>query len=284
MNIYTPPGCRTLDQVTARQQVRLGIQGYPGTGKTWAALTFPNPIVLNLNKGIGAHVGRKDVIEVPREKFKTPTEVKDNVIEWLQQVGPKLTNEQTLIFDSVTDFEVYYHLWFNANKLQLALGSGGKVNDFAEWNFKEKVFDELFNLFQGLACDVVMITHESDQPDKPAPGQAASYSGKIRPLFTGKVKDKICHTFTDWFRQGSCGLVPDDKITPELLSDWKMTKPEFQAMQKTFPDKTLYYWLTVGDDKFDGKASSLVSPPKYMPANFSSFQKYTRKINQTATV
>ena len=58
---YIPKGAVSLNTITVKPQIRLGLQGYSGTGKTWAALTFPNPIVLNLDRGLGAHTGRSDV-------------------------------------------------------------------------------------------------------------------------------------------------------------------------------------------------------------------------------
>src|ERR1017187_902817 len=97
--IYTPPNCTTLEKVT-KQQIRLGVQGYPGSGKTFAALTFPNPIVLNLDRGLGAHQGRSDVIEIPfyQKAFSGGKETcKDKLVEWLEREGPKLTDQQTLI-------------------------------------------------------------------------------------------------------------------------------------------------------------------------------------------
>ena len=267
MTPYIPPGCSTLAAMTSKQQIRLGIQGFPGVGKTWSALTFPKPVVVNLNKGLGVHIGREDVISVERSLFGKQHEVKDRLLDWLNEHGPRFSSEQTLILDSLTDLETYYHLWYECNKMQF-LTKTGKLDDFAEWSVKEKYFDELFNLFQGLSCDIVVITHETEQPDKQYPGQAITYSGKIRPLFTGKIKDKLTHTFTDWFRQGCCDKPSIDKITPDMLSSWKVSIDEMKAMLNTFPDKTLYYWQTQGDDKFDAKASSLVSPPKFMPANF----------------
>lgn len=41
--LYIPPGCTTLDKIED-SQIRVGIQGPPFSGKTTAALTFPNPV------------------------------------------------------------------------------------------------------------------------------------------------------------------------------------------------------------------------------------------------
>ena len=84
-NIYIPPSCRTLSEDTAKQQIRLGIQGFPGSGKDWSILGtpdgkqkgFPNPIVLNLDRGLGAHSQCTNIYEVPLYKMFKRTEQKD---------------------------------------------------------------------------------------------------------------------------------------------------------------------------------------------------------------
>lgn len=280
MNIYKPPGSVTLDQHTAKQQIRLGIQGCFNSGKTWSMLTFPNPIVANLDRGLKAHTGRADVVEMKmydRTVSGGPEKLKDYITRWLDNEAPKLTEEQTLCLDSCTALEISYHIWFKANEHNF-LTSQGKVNDFAEWNVKDKFFSEVFNQFKTLRCDVIMTCHEADQPDKAQPGQPAAYSGKIRPLMTGKIKDTMGKDFTDWFRQLCSEKPVDDKLTPEMLSNWKMTKAEFKEMLSTFPGTAFYYWQTTSDNIFDAKCGSLINPPKYLPANFGAMQKYMRPI------
>jgi hypothetical protein len=282
-NIYIPPNCTTLDKSISRQQIRLGIQGYPGTGKTWAALTFPNPIVLNLDRGLGAHTGRSDVVEIPfyKQQFSggTSVELKDKLVAWLYKEAIKLTAEQTLVFDGCTSLQNAYHLWFAANQHSF-LTKGGKVDDFAEWQVKKKYFGEIMELFKGLSCNVIFIAHEAARPDKPTTmGQPGEYSGKIRPLLTGAFGDEIVGYYTDWFRQHAADKPIDfAAIKPEALAAWKMTREEFKAMCDSFPRNTIYYFQTEADNLFDGKASSLVDFPRFIPANYESFNKYQRKI------
>lgn len=283
MSIYTPPGCATLDKSTTKQQIRLGIQGFPGTGKTWAALTFPNPIVLNLDRGLGAHQGRSDVIEIPFYDAKFSggkVSLKDRLVAWLEKEGTQLTDEQTLVFDSCSSLEVSYHAWFAANANNF-LTDKGKVNDFAEFQVKKKYFGELHELFKTFKCDIIFISHESERADKPTTiGQPGSYTGKIRPLLTGAYGDIIVRDYTDWFRQHASDKPKDySTITPESLNNWGMkTVDEFKAMCAEFPRNTIYHWQLEGDNIFDGKCSSLVNFPRFIPSNYKSFQKYQRKI------
>jgi hypothetical protein len=283
-DIYIPPNCSTLATNKQKQQIRLGIQGFPGTGKTWAALTFQNPIVLNLDRGIGAHQGRSDVIEIPFYKSEFSggkATLKDRLIQWLEREGPKLTANQTLIVDGLSSLEIAYHQWFAANQ-QNFITKGGKVDDFAEWQVKKKYFGEFCEMLKSFSCDVVLLAHEAERADKPSTvGQPGTYSGKIRPILTGAYGDIIVRDYTDWFRQHAADKPTDfSAIKPELLAAWGMkSTAEFKTMCDTFPRNTIYFWQLEGDDKFDGKASSLVNFPRFVPANSGSFAKYQRKIN-----
>lgn len=282
-DIYIPPNCRTLADPSAIQQIRVGIQGFPGVGKTWAALTFPNPIVLNLDRGLGAHQGRSDVLEIPFYEAKFSggkLELKDRLVAWLDREGPKLSNSQTLIFDSLSCLQTSYHLWFDANRMSF-LTKAGKVDEFAEFQVKNKYMGEIFdNLFKSFKCNIVLLCHESERADKPTTvGQPGEYTGKIRPLLTGAYGDTIVKDFTDWFRQHA-GEKPKDysALTPETLANWGLkTKEEFRAMCDSFPRNTIYYWETDSNNRSDGKAGSLVGFPKFIPANYQSFSKYMRK-------
>lgn len=280
--LYIPPNCTKLSAINSQPQIRLGVQGFPGTGKTWAALTFPNPIVLNLDRGLGAHQGREDVIEIPFYKPEfcgTRVQLKDKLIVWLDKEGFKLTENQTLIIDSLSALEIAYHLWFEDNKLNF-LTDAGQVNKFIEWQLKEKYFNEINAQFKSLRCSVVILAHEAERPDKPTTvGQPGMYTGKIRPVLTGKAGDIFVKDYTDWFRQHASDKPKDyNSIGDEQLAMWKMTKSEFRIMCDSFPRNTIYYWQLEGDDKFDGKASSLVNFPRYLPANYQSFLKYRRKV------
>lgn len=282
MSIYIPPNCNTLDTLSSPPQVRLGIQGFPGSGKTFASLSFKNPIVINLDRGLGAHEGRKDVIEIPfyKQSFSgQPHEAKDKLIQWLDKESKNITEEQTLVVDSCSAIEVAYHSWFEKNKLNVALGGSGKVNDFVEWQLKERYFGEIFATFKTLRCDVIWITHESERRDKSTTiGIPGEYTGKIRPLMTGKVADTMNKDFTDWFRQMSAEKPKDlNAVSDEVLKNWGMNKAEFKDMANSFPRDTIYFWQTSGDNTFDAKAGSMVNFPKFIPANYSSFQKYRRK-------
>lgn len=281
--LFIPQGCRPLSQIKEIPQIRLGLQGFGGTGKTWAALTFPNPIVANLDRGLGAHIGREDVIEIP---FYDTTYIKQNIdpnysggskkdvlLKWLETNGPKLKPHQTLIWDGNTSTQNSYHVWYEANKHKF-LTRDGKINEFAEWAEKTKFYSIFFDILKTLPCHVVLICHEVDKKEK-----TGSYVGKVRPLLTGQMGDELMTHFTDWFRQHVSSKPKDfNALTEDQLRMWKLNKDEFKAMCDTFKGESLYYWQSESDDIFDAKASSLVNAPRFMAANYSSYERFRRKL------
>ena len=285
-DIYIPPNCIPLSSDTSKQQIRLGIQGFGGTGKTWSALGtpdgkqlgFPNPLVINIDRGLSAHQGCSFIYELPFYKMAPRAEMKDVLISWLDREGSKLLENQTLVIDNLSSLGQIYHEWYTANEHKF-LSSGGKVNDFAEWQVKEKWFNQLHLLLHTLKRDVILLAHESERPDKSTtPGQPGNYTGKIRPLVSGKTGDSLVKEYTDWFRQHCRQKTTDPK--PETLAGFRMTKEEFINMQNTFEGDTYYFWQTKGDDIFDAKASSLVNPPTLIPATFAAFCKYRKQNKQ----
>ncbi len=220
-DIFIPEGCESLAQMAPEQQIRLGIQGYFNTGKTWAGLTFPNPMVLNLDKGLGAHSGRPDVHEIkmwkpsfvdaiiPRDGVNAPPNRRDAILVWLAKVGVKLTANQTLLFDGSTQLQNAFVAQYNLNP---RLTKAGKVDDFGLWNEKVDYFGQVCELFKSLSCHVVYVSHET--PDRNKEGEL---NGQVRPLLTGQFGDQIGSHFTDWFR----ALVVAKPTTDERLAKFK---------------------------------------------------------------
>ncbi len=276
-SIYKPKGSRSLAELKPdeMQQIRLGMQGFGGTGKTWAATTFPNMVCISMDRGLGAHTGRADILEVrlydPAISAQFGPTRKEALENWIAQEASKLTAEQTLVIDGSTGIQNAFIEWYSKNKVYT---KQGKEDDFAPWRIKVEFFSRLCESFKTLKCHVIYICHEVPAKDKDG-----GYSGKIRPLLTGQFGDEIMTHFTDWVRCHAADKPKDmGAISPENLAKWGMkTVGEFKAMCDTFPRNTIYYWQVESDDFFDGKCSSLVNFPRFMPANFATFKSYMRK-------
>ena len=282
-DIYIPPGCKTVKEL-GDSQIRLGLQGFPFTGKTYASLTFPNPIILSLDRKVSAHNAAALVVPmhdasfidsiVKRPGTQCPPQTKEAITTWLSKEGVKLHRDQTLIIDGSTAVEESYHTWFRYNEDTLALSKKGEYNKFIQWTLKKDYFGELFALFKMVPCNVIYIVHESEKSDKDGMS-----TGKIRPLMTGQVGDKMAGNFTDWFR---C-IVVNKPNTPEEIAKLKASHDVDDATLKEWiassdPSyKSIHLWQTQGDATCDCGSSSMQKLPKYILATYESFHKYKRK-------
>jgi hypothetical protein len=281
---YKPKGSIFLSE-SEDNQVRIGIQGAPFSGKTTAALTFPNPVILTYDRKISAHLHRNDVPLIPfydasfvdsvvkRAGTQAPPERKDALIKWLETEALKLSHEQTLLVDGCTGIETSFHLWYSYNETELALSKKGEFNKFVQWDLKKKYFMEVWNCFKTLKCDVVLICHEQDDRNKDG-----SYNGKIRPLLTGQAADMMGLNFTDWVRQ----IVISKPKTPEQVDkvcQWAgVDKATVTEWCKATSDLygSIHLWQTQGDDILDGGVSSLINSPKFILATYDTFAKYKK--------
>ena len=283
--IYTPPDSRTLDTIHSAQ-IRLGIQGPPGEGKTHAALTFPFPVVGNIDRGLGAHIGRSDIREIP---FYDPNWCKvqgitwkqgeavnrrDAIMKWCRKELFKFSTKQTFIMDASTGLEAAFDI--EQSKYPYYTKSG-EEDKFVFWREKVNWFQELFeDIFKSVPCNIIYICHE--QLERNSKGDL---TGKNNPLFTGQFKDKLVSHLTDHFRQHCIDKKSPDKIDEKILTLWGMkTREEFLEMQKQFIGNSVYCWQTEGDDIFSAKASSMKpGTPRFIPANYDAFMKWRKPIS-----
>lgn len=262
---YTPPNSRKCSDLKGGQ-VRIGLMGYPFTGKTWSALTFPNPVVLNLDNKLGAHSNREDVIVLPfsdgafcdqyskRVSASHPPNVRNAVKKWLQTEGLKLEADQTLVIDSWTMLQN----WFDIQETiepQYSV-STGKVDEFAAWASKKQFSRDICEYLKLIRCNYIIVTfHETDERDK----KSGKVTGKVRPLMEGSFKDQVSGHFTDWFRQHAI-----DKLKEPNKSDSEVIG-------------TSYLWQTQSDSIADCGTGSLINVPRMIQADYETFLKYRAK-------
>lgn len=283
--IYRPPGCPRLSDIPP-EQIRAGIQGPPFEGKTTASLTFPNPIILSIDRKVSAHTHRDDVIlipfhdvkfvnsVVPKDGINAPVNRKEALIKWLSTEGTKLSRQQTLILDGSTGIEEEYHIWYKFHEQELALSKTGQIDSFVEWNLKKKYFEELHLCLKSVPANVVYICHETADRDK-----KGELNGKVRPLLTGQSGDKLGGNLTDLFRAMAVSK-PRDKEQGDKLMKWAGidagTLAEWVASTPPIC-QTIYLWQTQADELCDCGTSSMLNAPKYVLAHYNSFLKYGKK-------
>lgn len=253
----------------------LGLQGEPGYGKTWSALTFPNPVVLDFDAGLVAH-GGKDIIVIPfydydfisslnngayLPKFKNRLPNRRDALLWfLETEGFKLTSEQTLILDSWTTIQAAFDTQI---EYEPKLTKDNKIDDYHPWQKKIDFSANLFSYLKALKCNVIITFHELKVRD-PKTGQLVD---KVAPLMQGQFVSRLKLYFPDFYR---C-IVEDDQV-----------KDPVSGRQKSV--KTHYFWQVRSDIQFQAKCS-LALPENIwkVEPNYSIFKKYARTKSNTRT-
>lgn len=280
--LYTPQGCKPLSEITVRPQIRLGVQGEPKVGKTYNALTFPNPVVCNFDRGLGAHAGRADVIEVPfydgafcdkiikRDGINAPPNKKDSFKKWITTEAMKLTSNQTLVIDGNTSLQAAYETQYNLNPP--ISSRTGKIDERAIWGDKITYFGEICDSIKALACDVIYIAHEI--PDRNDKGEL---NGSVRPLMSGQFGDQLASHFTDWFR-AHCITKPKDEMSANKLKTLLCCDDaHLKSLVAASKTDVMYLWQTMPDSMAKCASSTLrIDRPKFIVATYESMLKYAK--------
>ncbi len=221
-------------KATASQQ-RIALIGAPGSGKTTACLTFPNPFFIDFDHKLPSGVNcvpfwdPKFVDSIcSRTVAGAPPNRRDAIKKWLRENAHKFTAEQTLIIDSWTMMQ-------NSQEQQADLENSlaEKSNKYYRWDDKQKFSKTICELLEGCSCIVVVTFHETiERNDEGEP------TGKLRAVMDGGFRDQLLGHFTDVWRQLARPPVkgPDNRI---VVKDGI----------KQFHDG--YFWQLIGDDKVD---------------------------------
>lgn len=220
---YTPPNTTTLE-TKKFSQIRLGIQGYPKTGKTTSALTFPKPIVLDFDNNVDAAnavAAGKSLDEITLVPFYSPAFVdtlvpkrtfagaapnrRDALTKWLREHAFKLEPDQTLVLDSWT---MVQNAFDQQTGYEPAVSRTGAEDKFVFWKRKIEYAQELCEILKSINCHVVVTFHETiERDDEGRP------TGKLRPAMQGQFADQLAGNFTNWFRQQALSRHKDPNNT-----------------------------------------------------------------------
>jgi hypothetical protein len=260
-NLYLPPSVTSLkDQKLP--QLRVGIQGPAGSGKTVSAKTFPNPVFLNFDRGLTQFVGQDlnevkfwDEDFVAKELKCGPSKPgaranrKDALTKWLREHGLKMTEDQTQVWDSWTTIQDAFD---EEQALHPKITKEGKPDEFDFWAKKIDYSNELMTLMCSMKCNVVVTFHEVKVRDP----KTGVLMDKIEPLMQGKFVAKLKLYFTDFFRM--------------LTEETKNTKGQVTGCE--------YFWQVKSDNKFDAKSRLQFPADTFLvEPNYSIFTKYGYK-------
>ena len=195
--MYTPAEAKPSEI----PNIRIGIQGEPGSGKTTAALTFPNVTVLNfdnkLPQGTLAVPFWNDdfVWTLVPKKGNLPANTRDAFLEWLKKNYAKFEPGQTVVLDSWTMLQKAFD---QQSRLEPSFSKSGQEDKFAFWKHKLEYSCDVCSLLQKMRCMVVVTVH--DQRERDSEG---NLTGKFKPLQQGAFADMMAGFFTCWFGQHS---------------------------------------------------------------------------------
>lgn len=261
---YTPSNSYNLKDAKRSPHLFVGLIGESGSGKTHSALTFPNPVVLDLDNGLSAQRG-KDVIAIPihddtycKEILKAAFNKNSGVVNkrdavkvWIRDEAIKLEPEQTLIFDSWTMFQDHFD---RQTKLEPSFNDRGKENPFEFWARKIEFSRDIMIMLQGLRCNVVVTFHELKQRDE-ATGELLD---KIAPLMQGKFVARIPSYFDEFYR---CLVVPMKDRKGNIISI--EGKPMVQSRN--------FFWQIKQTGEFNAK-SRMSRVETLIPAHYNEIQ------------
>lgn len=265
--MYIPQNSHNLKD-TKFKQIRLGLLGESGTGKTFSALTFPNPVVADFDGNLVGHKG-KDIVVLPfhdhewvlaQPKGKA-TQVnagpnrRDALLTWMKTEAIKLEAEQTLILDSWSTIQDAFDI---QTEIEPAINSEGKVDTFAFWDRKLDFSRDILTACKSLKCHVVVTFHEFKIRD-PKTNQLMD---KIGPMMQGKFVTKLGLYFTDFFR---CHAVSKYKIdaNKKLVLD--------EVTGKQIVESTTWLWQTKPDSQVNCK-TRMIDCEMFVEPNFTSLK------------
>lgn len=260
--MYKPTGSINLKDITY-SQIRLALQGASGTGKTYSALTFPNPVVANFDHNLNAHVG-KDITVIPftddayvdslipKRTFpighaKSIANRRDAFMKWLKTEATKLEAGQTLIIDSWTTLQDSFD---KQTDLEPVTTAKGNIDEYAFWARKMDWSRDVLDSLKFLKCHVVVTFHEQYLTDE----NGKILLNKVAPMMQGKFVNKLGLYFTDWFR--CINLIPGDE---HPLTKQKVT------------EKT-YLWQTNGGAGSNLKTRMPSNTPLFLNAHYTNIK------------
>lgn len=262
---YTPPHSINIKESKTAPHLFVGLIGESGSGKTYSALTFPNPVVADIDNGLSAQAGKRDALSIPfhddvfcRNVLKAAYNQKAGVVNkrdafkvWIRDEADKLEPEQTLVVDSWTMLQDHFD---RQTALEPAYTAKGEINPFEFWARKIDYSRDIMIMLQGLRCNVVVTFHELKQRDE-ATGELLD---KIAPLMQGKFVARIPSFFDEFYR---CLVIPLKNRKGEII----------QINGKPLTQDRNFFWQIKQTGEFNAK-SRMSRPETFIPAHYKEIQ------------
>lgn len=265
--IYAVPTSTEVDP-----QVRLMLVGPPKSGKTYAATTFPNPLIVDFDNGLtSAELRAKKLATLPfydeawlRTQYKqlhpsatSPLKPASAFVTFLNSRELMAMDlGDTLVLDSLSTLSdaVKFEL-----TPQIPVGKDGKDDGYWYWRNWSNWFAALCTKIKSLRCNVVLIAHEQEIRD--------SETGRVNAfkyiLQGQEFSPRLPQFFTDIYRQ-----TKEVKEVPGTAAGDKLAKRVTET----------YLWQIKSSPQFMCE-TRMKTDRQFVPANYSSFS-YTTTPNK----
>ena len=200
---------KLLSARTTSDPLMLLLQGPPASGKTTAALTFPNPVVANFDRGLTtATVEGLQQIPFYDDNFCVKTlgwakhnekgivNKRDGFKKWLATEAMKIEPDQTFILDSWSALQSAEELQSRVAEIHMTKGNPPTINEREPWALKLEFSKDVMSLMQNMRCNVVVIAH-----DRNTVNEQGELTDRVSPLQDGQFKFMISRFFSDIYRQ-----------------------------------------------------------------------------------
>ena len=207
-------GVQTTDVVPWDRFILLAGEGF--AGKSRAASSFPNPLFLNFDdkspvgvRCIPFHSAAFCDSLVKRANAANPPNKRDAFIKWVEQNANKLPPDTTLVLDSLSSLETWWHTQTeDVEKIQANAGGGQLFGQKLKW------FSQLFECLKQYGTRVVINAHLV-----PVFNKDNQSTGKVKALISGSFAEKIPTYCTSVIR----AYVKPNNNSPEYF--WRI-KPD----------------------------------------------------------
>jgi hypothetical protein len=182
-NNFSLPGLKIADATQAFKLVLLC--GLPFSGKTTAALTFPNPIILDGENKVPAGAPILPFLDdayvdslKPRANKNAPPNRRDVLLHFISAMLPTFPADSTFILDSLSAVDGWYH-----RQTEDIEG----VTDLRQiYGRKLKYFNTLFELLRAAKCSVIVTAHM-----QPLIGENEKPTGAYKAFIGGSFAEKL---------------------------------------------------------------------------------------------
>lgn len=222
----------------------VGIQGHGGTGKTTSAMTFPNPVYIDIDNSVDLHNAQAVNVEPTTVKvlpFYDPEfyknygpNTRDSVHSFLEKNVGKFTQEQSLILDSWTFLQDAFD---KQTEKEIPITKNGAQDQYYLWEKKQDYSRDILTFLKQAKCNVVVIFHEVKETD-----DKGRDTGKVTPLMQGKFVNKLHNYFPYIFRQICFAKITDEIKQKEEATKMGITLEQFRKAQEYSTDKSVRFW------------------------------------------